>query len=128
MVCCVTFHPLCKLSDYADVGTALGPTVTVGMLAGGPSVSQMLLLPVTRVRSTEVKSRDGSNHGSVVSVTGAAQTLARPSPLVYGPTKAPAAKARSALAVRAVVHSDVLWVLTFYQAGCGSVSSWFEQL
>lgn len=49
VLCWVTFHLLCKLSDYADVGTALGSTVTVGMLAVGPSVSQMLLSPVTRV-------------------------------------------------------------------------------
>lgn len=41
-------------------------------------------------------------------VMGVAQTLAWPSPHVYGPTKATAAKARSALAVRALVHSDVL--------------------
>ena len=41
-------------------------------------------------------------------VMGVAQTLAWPSPHVYGPTKATVAKARSALAVRALVHSDVL--------------------
>lgn len=48
VLCCVTFHLLCKLSDYADDGTVLGSTVTVGMLAVGLSVSQMLLSPVTR--------------------------------------------------------------------------------
>ena len=41
VLCCVTFHLLCKLSDYADVGTALGSTVTVCL--------RMLLSPVTRV-------------------------------------------------------------------------------
>ena len=108
VLCCVTFLLLCKLSDYADVGTALGSTVTVGMLVVGPSVSQNVAFTSHQSRSTEVKSQDCSNRGSVVGVRGAAQTLAWPSPHVYGPTKATAAKARSALAVKALVHSDVL--------------------
>lgn len=34
--CCVPFHPLCELTEYPVVGTALGPTLTVGMLTVGP--------------------------------------------------------------------------------------------
>ena len=62
VLCGVTFHPLCKLSDYTVVGTALGPTLTVGMLAIGPGVSQMLFSPGLQHGSTEVRSQDCSNH------------------------------------------------------------------
>ena len=31
VLCCIIFNPLCKLSDYTVVGTALDPTLTVGM-------------------------------------------------------------------------------------------------
>lgn len=51
---CVTFHPLCELSDYTDVGPALSPTLTVGVMATGPGVSLMLLSPCHQSRSTEI--------------------------------------------------------------------------
>ena len=38
VLCCVTFHPLCKLSDYTVVDTDIGPTLTMGMPAIGPGV------------------------------------------------------------------------------------------
>ena len=90
VLCFVTFHLLCELSDYADVDTAVGPTLTVGMLAIVSGVSQTLLSPPGhRSRSTEVRSQDCSNHGSgpVVDVMGAAQTLVWPNPHVYVPNK-----------------------------------------
>ena len=96
MLCCVTFHPLCKLSDYTVVGTALGTTLTVGMSAIGLGVSQALFSPGHQRRSTDIRSQDCSNHGSgpVMGEMGAAQTLAWPNPHVYVPTKSTAAKAR----------------------------------
>ena len=77
VLCCVTIHPLCKLSDYTVVGTALGPTLTMSMLAVGPGVSQTFS-PGHQNRSTEFRSQDCSNHGSgpTVGAMGAAQTLA----------------------------------------------------
>ena len=42
---CVTFHTLDWLTNHTVGGTALGPTVTVGMLAVGPGVSQVLFSP-----------------------------------------------------------------------------------
>ena len=42
MLYCVSFHLLCELSDYTVVGTALGPTLTMGKLAIGLGVSQTL--------------------------------------------------------------------------------------
>ena len=111
VLCCVTFHPLCELSDYTAVGTAYGPTLTMGMLAIGPGVSQTYFSPGHQCRSTEVRSQDCSNHGSgpTVGAMGAALSLAWPNPPVYVPTKSTAAKARPVLAVGAlVVRSDVL--------------------
>ena len=101
LLCCFTFHPLCKLSDYTVVGTALGPTLTVGILAVDPGVSQILFSPGHQCRSIEVRSQDCSNHGSgpTVGAMGEAQSLASPNPLVYVPTKSTAAL---------MVHSDVL--------------------
>ena len=82
---CVTFHLFCKLSDYTVAGTALSSTLTMGMPAIGPGV----VFTTPPARSTEVSSKDCSNHGfgHVVSTMGAAQTLAWPSPHVYVPTK-----------------------------------------
>ena len=108
VICCVTFHPLCELSDYTVVGSALGHTLTVGMPAVGPGVFQMLFSPGHQHRSTEVRSWDYSDHGSEPTV-GAAQTLVWPNPSVYMPTKSTAAKARPILAAGALtVCSDVL--------------------
>ena len=49
VLCCVTFHPLCELSDYTVVGTALSRTLTVGMPATGPGVSQVLFSLITSI-------------------------------------------------------------------------------
>ena len=111
VLCCVTFHPLCELSDYTAVGTALSPTLTMGMPAIGPGVSQALFSPGHQHRSIEVRSWDGSTRGSgpTVGTMGAAQTLAWPNPRVYVPTKSTAATARLTLAAGAlIVRSDVL--------------------
>ena len=45
VLCCVPFRPLCRLTKYTVVGTALGPTLTVGMLAVGPGNSQVFFFP-----------------------------------------------------------------------------------
>ena len=110
VLCCVTFHPFCELSDYTDVGMALNPTLTLHMPAVGPGVSQTLFSPGRQCRSTEVRSQDCSNHGSgsFMGATGAAWNLAWPNPLMYVPTKSTASKARPVLAVGTfIVHSDV---------------------
>ena len=57
VLCCVIFNLLYKLSDYSVVGTAFGPSLTVGLLAIGPDVSQMLFLPGHQHRSTEVSAQ-----------------------------------------------------------------------
>ena len=110
VLCCVTFHPLCELTSYTVVGTALGHTLTVGVPAVGPGVSWTLFSPGHQSRSTEVRPQDCSNHGSgaVVGVMRAAQTLAWPNPHVYVSTKPTTAKARPVLAAGALVCSDVL--------------------
>ena len=64
VLCCITCHRLCELSDSADVGTALVPILTVCMLAIGLDVSQALLSPGPQNTFTEVRSQDCSNHGS----------------------------------------------------------------
>ena len=64
MLCCVTFHPLCELTGYSVVGTALGPTLTMGLTAIGRSVSQALFSPGHQHRSAEVRFYNCSNHGS----------------------------------------------------------------
>ena len=114
VLCFVTFHPLCRLTKYTVVGIALGPTSFVGVLAIGPGASQALFSPGHQDRSTEVRSKDCSNHapGPAVGAMEAAQTLAQPSPHVYAPTKPTAAKVRPVPATGApVVHSDVPQVL-----------------
>ena len=92
--CCVTFHPLCKLSDCTLISTALGPTLTMDMLPIGPAVSQALFSPGHHRRSIEARSGDCSTRGSgpAVGAMGAAQTLAWPYPHVYVCTKSTAAK------------------------------------
>ena len=127
VLCCVTFHPLCELSDYTAVGTALNHTLSMGMPAIDPGVSQMLFSPGHQHRSTEVRSQDCSHHGSgpsVCAMGGAAQTLAWPNPCVYVPTKSTAAKVRPVLSAGAfIVCSDVLQVLSLQSRsqGCHSV-------
>ena len=100
VLCRITFHPLCDLSDYTTVGPTLGLTLTRGMLAIGPGVSQTSFSLCHQHRSTKVRSQDCSNHGfgPVVGAMWAAQTLAWPSSHMYVPMKSTAAKARPVLA------------------------------
>lgn len=71
---CVTFHPLCKLSDYTVVGGALMPAIDSG-------ISQMLFAPGHQGRSNEVRSQDcNQEFGCVI---GAALTLTLPNPRMY---------------------------------------------
>lgn len=126
VLCCITCHRLCELSDYADVGTALVPILTVCMLAIGLDVSQALLSPGPQNTFTEVRSQDCSNHrsGPTVGATRAAQTLAWSSIRVYVPVKSTAAKARPVSAAGAfTVHSDILQVLSVQSQlmGCKSI-------
>ena len=106
----VTFHPLCGLTKYTVVGTALGPTSVVGMLAVGPGASQTLFSQGHQCGSTEVVSQDCSSctPGPAMGAMEAAQTLAWTNPCVYAPSKPIAAKARPVPATGApVVRSDV---------------------
>ena len=115
VLCCVTFHPLCELSDYTVVGTALGHTLTMGMLAVGPGVSQTLFSPGHQHRSTEVRSQDCSNYGSglTVGTMGASQTLAWSNTHTCVPTESTAAKDRPILAAGGLaVCLDVLQELS----------------
>ena len=78
MLCCVTFHPLCELSDYTVFVTALSPIITVVMLAIVLGVSQELFSTGHQHRYPEIRSQDCSNHGNepTVGAVGTAQTLA----------------------------------------------------
>lgn len=100
VVCCVTFHPLCRLTNYTIVGTVLGPALTVSMPATGLAVSQALFSPCHQHRSTEARSQDCSNHaaGPAVGTLEVSQTLAWPNLHMYVPTKPTAAKVRAAKA------------------------------
>ena len=49
----VTFHLLCRLTGHTVVGTDLGPTFTMNMLATGPGVSQALFSPVQMHRGQD---------------------------------------------------------------------------
>lgn len=125
VLCCITFHRLCELSDYADIGTALVPILTVCMLAIGLDVSQALLSPGHQNRFTEVRSQDCSNHrsGLTMGAKGAAQTLAWSNIRVYVLVKSTAAKARPVSAAGAfIVHSDILQVLSVQSQLLGSKS------
>ena len=55
VLCCVTFHLLCRPTKYTVVGTALGSTLTLGRPAIGPGDSHSLFSPAQH-RSTEVRS------------------------------------------------------------------------
>ena len=111
MLCCVPFRPLCGLTKYAVVGTALGLTLTVCMPAVGPGDSHALFSCSHWCRSTEVRSQDCSSCGPV-GAKEAAQTLVWPNPCMYVPTEPTAAKARPVSAAISaartlVVLSDV---------------------
>ena len=126
VLCCVTFHPLCELSDYTVVCAALSPTLTVDIPAIGHGVSQALFSPDHQCRSTEVMSQNCTNHGSgpIMDAMQAAQTLAWPNSHVYVPIKAIAGKARPVLAVGAlIVRSDVLQALTLQSQSWGCKSA-----
>ena len=60
---CVSFTH-CVTLMWPCVGTALGPTLTLCMLAHGPGVSQMLFSEGHQHRSSEVRSQDGIHHGA----------------------------------------------------------------
>ena len=107
--CCVSFHWLFGLTMYTVVGTALGPSLTVGMPEIGPDDSQVLFSPGHQCRSTEARSQDCSSHAPrpTVGAMEAVQTLTLPNPHVYVPTKPTAAKVRAVLAAGALVLLDV---------------------
>ena len=125
VLCCVPFHPLCRLTKYTVVGTALDPAVTVGMPTIGPGNSQALFSPGHWCRSTEVRSQNCISHapGPVVGAMESAQTVACPHPHVYVPTEPTAPKARPIPVTRPlVVLSDVLQGLNLgsHQQRCNS--------
>ena len=85
VLCFVTFHPLYELSDYTVVVTALGPTVTMCMLAIAPVSLRCCFHQVTSIDPLKSgRSQDCSNDGArpTVGAMGAAQTLAWPTPHV----------------------------------------------
>ena len=94
--CALSCHvsPLCGLTGYTVVSTALSPVVTLGRPVVGPGVSQALFSPGHQHRFTEGGSQHCSSHapGPAVVAMAAAQPLAWPSPLVYLPTKPTALK------------------------------------
>ena len=53
-----SFHPLCRLTNYTVVGTALSPTLNVGTLVIGLGIFQALFSPGHQCRSTEVRPQD----------------------------------------------------------------------
>ena len=114
VLCYVTFHPLCWLTNYAVVGTALSPTLTMGMLATCPGVSQVLFSLGYQHRSTEVKYQDCCNRvtGPTVGAMETAQIMIWSNTCMCMPTKYTAAKARVISAVGALIHSDVLQALS----------------
>ena len=73
-----SFCPLCGLTKYTVVGTALSPALTVGMPAIGLGDSHVLFSPGHQCRSTEVRFQDCSSHSPrpAVGTMEAAQTLA----------------------------------------------------
>ena len=125
VLCCVPFHALCRLIKYTVVGTAVSPTLTLGMPADGPGDSQVLFSPGHRCRFIEVRFQDCTSHapGPAVGAIEAAQTLAWHNPCMYMPTKPTAAKARPVSAAGTlVVYSDVPQALNLgsHQWRCNS--------
>ena len=122
LLCYVTFYLVCELLNYTVLGTALGPTLTIGMRAFGPGISQMLFSTGHQHSSTELKFQDFSNQGfgTIVGTMGSALTLAWPNPHVYVPTKSTVAKTRDSLVAGVlIVHSEVLFEL--------SLQSWSQE-
>ena len=124
--------PLCPLSPIVQahkvhcVGTPLGLTLTMSMLAICPGVSQVLFLPGHQHRSTEVMSQNCSSlaTGLTVGAMDAAQTVAWPNPHMYMPTKSTAAEARAIPAAGAlIILSDILQALNLgcHQWRCNSI-------
>ena len=103
-----------KKTNCTVVGTSLSSTLTVGMLAIGPGVSQALFSPGHQHRSTKVRSKDFSNPvpGPTVGGLGGAQILASSNPHVYVLTKCTGAKARPVSAEGALFSLDVLQALS----------------
>ena len=86
-----------------SVGTAVVPTLTMGMMAHGPGVSQLLFSQGHQHRFSEVRSWDCIEHeaGPAVVLRGSSGSiLARP--LVWEPTNSAATKAIPAMSERAL--------------------------
>ena len=123
VLCSVPFRPLCGLTKYTVVGTALGPTLTMGMPAVGSGDSQALFSPGHWHSSTEVRSQDYSSRAPGPAVELWKQLrLAWPNLCMYVPTKPTAAKARLVPPAGALVLSDVLQALNLgsHQRRCNS--------
>lgn len=110
VLCCVTFHPFCKLTRDIFVGTALSTISIMGMLAVGPGASQGLFSQGYQCKSTEIRPQDCSIYELRPTLAGmkAAQILAWASPHGYAPTKPIVAKVRCIQAAggASFVHSD----------------------
>lgn len=127
VLCYVTFHPLCWLTNYAVVGTALSPTLTMGMLATCLGISQVPFSLGYQHRSIEVRFQDCYNcvTGPTVGAMERAPIMIWSNPCMCLPTKYTAAKARLISAVGALIHSDVLPVLSLQsqEQECESMAS-----
>ena len=99
---CVTFMP-CASSRVTLVGTALGPTLTMGMMGHGPGVSQMLFSPGHQHRSTVVSCPRCTFIVELdpLQCYGGNLDATWPNRLMGMPTKSTIAKARLVLTARA---------------------------
>ena len=98
-LCSVVYHPLCMLTKYIAVGTALDPASAMGMQVIGLDVPQVLCSHSHQCRTTEVRHQERSysqkismhscTSGPAVEVIVSAQTPAPPphaqSPQVLSP-------------------------------------------
>ena len=114
---------------YTIVGTALSTTLTVGMLAIGPGVSQTLFSPGHQCRSTEVRSQDCSSHapGPIVGTMEAAQTLAWLTPTCMCPQRAELLKPDPSQ-LQEHLSVQMFFRHWIYKAGNGGVNLWFAQV
>ena len=78
-VLCVTFMP-CASSHVTLVGTTLGPTLAMGMMAHGPGASQMLFSPGHQHRSPGLRSQNCIHHGAGLAEVPWGQLRLRPGP------------------------------------------------
>ena len=99
----------CVSLMWPCVGTALGPTLTVGMPAHGPGVSQMLFSVGHQHRSSEVRSQNGIHHGAGPTVVlWQLRLWPGPAPWCRSPQSLQLLKLHAVTRGALVVHSNAL--------------------